>query len=110
MDLEVEKEFRAIVQKLEETHGEGLDLQAIIFMVGLQELGFGFRKYSKDEKLHVMHVAVCTILEPFGYYEYLERDQDGWLHFENKKPLPPLNNQEQQVFLKRALVDYFTQQ
>ncbi len=107
MDLDVDIEFKALVKELEKTAGSGLDLEAIIFMIGMQELGFGYRKFSKDEKLNVMHVAVSTILEPYGYYEYVGRDEDGWPHFKTLKKLPNLSGPEQQKALKRAVIDYF---
>src|SRR5690606_39403150 len=61
--------------------GEELDLDAIIFLVGVQELGMGFRKFKKDEKVNLMHIAICRVLEPYGYYEYEGRDADGWPHY-----------------------------
>ncbi len=61
--------------------GETLDLDSIIFLIGVQELGKGFRKFTKDEKVNVMHIAVCRLLEPFGYYEFDFFDDDGWPHY-----------------------------
>lgn len=87
--------------------GEQLDLDAIIFIIGLQEVGKGYKKYKKDEKLNIMHVAICTVLEPFGYYEYLGLDQDGWPHFEKKENLPYLKAGEQSILMKEAIVKYF---
>jgi hypothetical protein len=28
-----------------------------------------------------MHIAVCTLLMPSGYYELEGKDSDGWPHF-----------------------------
>jgi hypothetical protein len=107
MDLEVDSQFNELIKSLEKDTGEALDLQAIIFMVGLQELNFGFREFSKDEKLNVMHVGVCSILSPYGYYKFLGRDEDGWPHFEALDKLPFLQHTEQQQLLKRAILQYF---
>ena len=50
--------------------GETLDLDGIIYIIGLQEKGNLSIKYSKDDKINLMHIAICRLLEPFGYYEF----------------------------------------
>ncbi|AEV33319.1 hypothetical protein [Owenweeksia hongkongensis] len=87
--------------------GEELDLDAIIFLVGVQELGMGFGKFKKDEKLNLMHIAICRVLEPYGYYEYEGRDPDGWPHYKVIEQLPSLKPGEQSLLMKEALVRYF---
>lgn len=87
--------------------GEELDLDAIIFLVGVQELGMGFGKFKKDEKLNLMHIAICRVLEPYGYYEYEGRDPDGWPHYKVVEQLPALKPGEQSLLMKEALVRYF---
>jgi hypothetical protein len=56
-----------------------------------------------------MHVAICTLLEPAGYYKFLGRDEENWPHFELVKPLPQLTEREQQHLMKEAILDYFEQ-
>ena len=95
MNFELEKKWRETVEKVSEHFGEILDMQSILFMIGVQELNKGFQKLSKDRKVDVMHIAVCSVLEPAGYYEFLGRDEDGWPHYENIKKMPHLNDMEQ---------------
>jgi hypothetical protein len=87
--------------------GETLDLDAIIYLIGVQELGQFNRKFKKDEKLNLMHIAICRLLEPFGYYEFSHFDEDGWPHYTVKEQLPPLKAGEQSILMKGAIVDYF---
>jgi len=107
MDFEFEKRWRETVDEISEAFDEKLDLQSIIFMIGVQELNLGFQKLNKQKKLEVMHIAVCTLLEPYGYYEFLGRDEDGWPHFENVKKMPHLEEKEQQKLMKEAIIEYF---
>lgn len=107
MDFTFEKKWLDLLDDISANHGERLDLQSILFLVGIQELNKGYIKLSKDQKLEVMHIAVCTLLEPYGYYEYSGHDDDGWPHFEAKKNLPSLNPEDQEKFMKQALMDYF---
>lgn len=87
--------------------GEDLDLDSIIFLIGVQELGKGYTRYKKDEKINLMHIAICRLLEPYGYYEYEGVDKDGWPHYRKKENLPHLKPGEQSILMKEAIVKYF---
>ena len=107
MDVLFEQQWRTLLDTLETRFGGGMDLQDILYLVGVQELGQGFRKFKKQEKMDLMHVAVCTVLVPQGFYEFKGRDDDGWPHFAEKIPLPALEPKEQDRLIRRALVEYF---
>ncbi len=107
MDYAFEQKWREVTSQLAENFGPDLDLDAILFLIGVQELGQGFRKFTKDEKLHVLHIAVCRLLEPYGHYEFTGMDDDGWPHYRKKENLPNLDAKEQELLMKRAIVEYF---
>ena len=86
--------------------GEEMDLDAILFIIGVQELGQLHRKFKKDEKLQLMHIAICRVLEPYGYYEFSHFDDEKWPHYELKENLPPLKAGEQSLLMKEAIVNY----
>ena len=85
------------------------DLKAILFLIGLQEYGnfTNQRSYSKEEKRDLMHIAVCSLLEQEGYFEYEGRDHDGWPHWKSKKPFTVKGSQEQERILKEKIIEYF---
>ncbi len=64
-------------------------------------------KITKEQKQDLMHVAVCTLLTPSGYYEMEKVDEDGWPHFKQLKALPVMNMMEQENFLKDHTLLYF---
>lgn len=109
MDFDIELRFQKLKAHLEQTHGEGMDVQAILFLVGVNELGKGYKNFTKQEKTDLLHVAICTLLEPYGYYAFKGKDPDEWPHFDLIKPLPELTDKEQQHLIKEALLDYFIQ-
>ena len=82
-------------------------IDTILFLIGVQELGSGKQKYTKDDKLNILHIAVCRLLEPFGYYRFKEYDADGYPHFDEVAPLPELKPNEQQILMKKAIIQYF---
>ncbi|HET6245544.1 MAG: hypothetical protein H0V01_03515 [Bacteroidetes bacterium] len=110
MENELKISWEELLIKLEKQFGADLDLQSILFLIGVQELGKGYRKFTKDEKVDVMHVAICTLLEPFGYYEYEGLDSDGWPHWKRNEKLPALTPDQQTNLMQQAVVDYFKNQ
>ncbi len=108
-DRLLKERWDVLVEKLSNQFSDGdlLDLDGIIYLVGVQELGQFHNKYKKDEKVNLMHIAICRLLEPYGYYEFDFFDDDGWPHYTIKEELPPLKAGEQAVLMKEALVNYF---
>lgn len=107
MDYAFEKTWKSLTTELAKQFGPDMELDAILFLIGVQELGQGFRKFAKDEKLHLMHISVCRLLEPFGYYEYVGNDDDGWPHYRKQENMPFLKPEEQQQLMKEAIIEYF---
>jgi hypothetical protein len=87
--------------------GDELNIDGVIYLVGLQELGQGYRAFKKDEKVNLMHIAICKLLEPYGYYEFDYFDDDGWPHYKTLTELPNLKPGEQSVLMKEAILNYF---
>ncbi len=108
-DEKLKERWEILVQKLsyQFAEGEDLDLDGIIYLIGVQELGQVHRRFKKDEKLDLMHIAICRLLEPYGYYEFDYYDDDGWPHYKMKEELPNLKAGEQSVLMKEAIVQYF---
>lgn len=96
--------------KLAERFGKKPDLEAILFLIGVQELGAIKESFNKEQKQDLMHVAVCSLLEESGYYELEKVDDDGWPHFTQLRPLPELGPKEQEDFIKDHVLLYFENQ
>lgn len=108
----IKEKWNRIQKRLSNRFGDGetLDVDAIVYLIGVQELGQGYRKFKKDEKINLMHIAICKLLEPYGYYEFEFFDKDGWPHYKLLEELPPLKAGEQTVLLKQAIIHYFESQ
>ena len=85
---ELKHDWEQLLGKLSQQFpGDGdIDLDGALLLIGAQELQMGYLRLKKDEKLNVLHIAVCTVLEPYGYYAFEKRDDDGWPHFKSLKP------------------------
>ena len=108
-DQNLKEDWELVLKQLAEKFGDGeeLNLDAIIYLIGVQELGKGVVEFKKDDKLNLMHIAICRLLEPFGYYEFDFFDEDGWPHYKTIEELPNLKTGEQTVLMKEAVVLYF---
>jgi hypothetical protein len=93
--------------KLKEQYGIKPDMNGVLLLIGIQELGQGPQEFSKEQKQDLMHIAVCTILMASGYYTLDGLDDEGWPHFTQIKALPLLETYEQENFLKDHVLLYF---
>jgi len=107
-DLQVR--WWALEARLMERFGKKPDMEAILFLVGIQELGEIREKFTKEQKQDLMHVAVCSLFSQSGYYELEKVDEEGWPHFRQLKALPTMNMIEQENFMKDHLLLYFERQ
>lgn len=106
MEIEFQKNWDVLENKINKRFDDTLDVESILFVIGMQELGQVIDKFTKDQKLEVIHVAVCVILEPFGFYEFEGRDKDAWPHWKVVKELPRLDNNQQEQLIKEGILEY----
>ena len=93
--------------KLKVRFGIKPDMNGILLLIGVQELGMGAQEFSKEQKQDLMHIAVCTVLMPSGYYICEGKDEEGWPHFTQINNLPEFELFEQENFLKDHILLYF---
>ena len=97
-----------IEEKLADRFGKTPDLQAILFLIGMNEVGFSDEKrFSKEQKQDLMHVATCVLLSQEEYYLFEKNDEEGWPHYVLARELPDYNLQQQEEWLKHLIVQYF---
>ena len=104
---ELKTEWNALTEVLNLKFDTDLDLQGIIFLIGVQELGQGRRDFGKDEKQDLMHIATCRLLSSFGYYGLEGLDEEGWPHWKLLLKLPKMTLGEQDYLLKQSAIEYF---
>ncbi|MCU0396749.1 MAG: hypothetical protein MUC73_01470 [Cyclobacteriaceae bacterium] len=107
-DLELERSWQNLLSQLEKAVGKKpKDLNGVLFLIGVQELGQGHRFFSKEEKQDLMHIGICKVLSLSGYYELEGLDNQGWPHWKLIKKLPHFDLLEQEKLLKMHVIEYF---
>ncbi len=111
MEIEIDKiddKWEELLSSLKEMLGKRPDdLNAVLFLIGVQELGKGHRFFTKEEKQDLMHIAICKVLSFSGVYELEGLDQEGWPHWKLVQQLPFVNTIEQEKLLKAHVIEYF---
>lgn len=108
--LQVKEKWLKLKSFIKEQFEMDPDLQSILFLIGVQELGGIYREYSKQEKMELIHVGTCAALALFSYYELIEKDKEGWPHYQLVKSIPAASIAQQNLLLKEAIILYFENQ
>lgn len=107
-DLELDRKWQELRLNLQPIIGKRpKDLNTILFLIGVQELGKGLNTFSKEEKQDLLHIAICKVLSLSGFYVLEGIDEQGWPHWRAKKKLPHFDLLEQEKLLKLHVIEYF---
>ena len=94
-DTALEEKWDQLLEKLHQLVGKKpADLNAVLFLIGVQELGQGIKNFSKEQKQDLMHIAVCKLLSSLGIYEFEGLDEQGWPHWKLISKLPHVDKKE----------------
>ena len=105
---DLEKKWELLVNKLEKQFNDEMSLKGILYLIGIQELNFGVKRFSREEKINVLHVATCKLLSEHGYYKFDSIDKDGWPHYKEIKALHNLSDSDQQKLIKKSIIKYLS--
>ncbi len=83
------------------------DYEFILFIVGIQELGQGFRDFSRQEKMDLISLARCRVLVRLGYLKETGVDGQGWPIFETLKSMDSMLASYQNQLIKKGMIEYF---
>tara|TARA_B100001758_G_C18398488_1_gene607447 strand:- start:558 stop:884 length:327 start_codon:yes stop_codon:yes gene_type:complete len=102
----LEQRWGELILKLEKKFDDEMSLKGILYLIGVQELNFGIKQFSREEKINVLHVATCKLLSNYGYYKFDGIDKDGWPHYIELRALKNLSEKDQQTLIKEAILNY----
>ena len=107
-DQPLEAQWEHLLENLEALIGKKPgDLNGVLFLIGVQELGQGAKRFSKEQKQDLMHIGICKVLSLSSYYELEYVDKDGWPHYKLNRALPQGDIMKQEALLKMHVIEYF---
>ena len=106
--IDLDKKWSRLLEKLENQFDQEMTLKGVLYLIGVQELNLGIKQYEREEKVNVLHVAVCKILTPFGFYKFDKIDEDGWPHYVELRAMKNLSESQQELLMKEAIINYLS--
>ena len=103
---DLNKKWDVVLLKLQKDIAEDIDLKGVLFLIGVQELQKGIQNLTKQEKQDILHLAVCKLLTPYGYFKFEKVDQDGGPNWIELKPIKNLSEKQQDLLIKEAIIAY----
>lgn len=85
------------------------DLNNILLLIGIRELGQIKEEWTKEEKRDLMNIAACALMEREGYYRFHALDDEGWPHYEALRPFDVKGVEEQEKWMKDQIIQYFNE-
>ncbi|MCP1384355.1 hypothetical protein [Runella salmonicolor] len=111
VDEQLVEEWEELLNVLEKVLGKRpADLNGVLFLIGVQELGKGPITFTKEQKQDLMHIAICKVLSLSGFYELEGLDKDGWPHWKVVEKLPHFSLISQETLLKMHVIRYFKEE
>jgi len=106
-EADFDARWETLIMEMEERFGKRPDLNALLLLIGIQELNQGITTFTKEQKQDLMHIATCRLFSLSGHYEQTHVDADGWPHYKLLRPVPFANLKEQERMLKWHALEYF---
>lgn len=107
-DQPLDIQWEYLLDSLESLIGKRpADLNGVLFLIGVQELGHGAKRFTKEQKQDLMHIGICKVLSLSSYYHFERRDKEGWPHYILNRALPQGGIEKQEALLKMHVIEYF---
>jgi hypothetical protein len=107
---DIKAKWFKIRELIESVFNKTPDLSAILFVIGMRELGKNKKAFTKEEKVKLMHIATCRVLSSSGHYVLKGTDQFDWPVWELADKLPNQDLLEQEMYLRHHIINYFEEE
>jgi hypothetical protein len=84
-----------------------IDLNGVLFLVGIRERGLTLQPFTKDEKMSLINLGSCTLYQEMGLVEKTGTDEEGWPVFRQKALAPSIPEDRKNKVLQDCALRYF---
>ena len=101
------KQYNEVCNYIKQQFGIEPTIESILYLIGIQELGCGFKEFTRDEKMDLINLGTIKMLSLFGFYHENKNVHEDWPLFEidENKKLPTGTDQEK--YIKKGITEYF---
>jgi hypothetical protein len=109
-ELSAKDKWFKIRELITKVFGKNPDLSAILYIIGMRELGSTQTEFKKEEKVKLMHIATCRVLSTSGHYVLTGKDSKDWPIWELVDKLPNQDMLQQETYLRHHIINYFEEE
>jgi hypothetical protein len=103
----INSKWRYLQAKLSTQFGADIDTVNTLYLIGIQESGAGFDKYSKDEKTSLITIGNNKVMSYFGYYRQAGTEENGWPAYKQIESTENLSQEKKDVLIMEGIIRYF---
>jgi len=96
-----------LCDRLSSMFGIKVDLNGVLFLIGIRERGLTFQEYTKEEKYNLINLGSCTLYKEMGLTEITGYDSEGWPIFRQISVIPQISEERKQKTLEDCAIIYF---
>lgn len=107
MEIDINKEWETLTDKISIQFNTVVNFEFVLFLIGIQYRGCGFKDFSRNEKLDLINLARCLMLSNAGFLKQVEEAAGEWPKFEQNGSMEVLPQGEQNKVIKSEIIKYF---
>ena len=105
--MKAPRNWKDLCEHLSGMFGLDVDLNGVLFLVGIRERGLTFQKFTKEEKISLINLGSCTLYQEMGLVESSGVDKEGWPVFHQKVLAPVIAEELKLKTLQECAIRYF---
>jgi len=105
--MKAPENWKDLCEHLSGMFGIEVDLNGVLFLVGIRERGLTFQKFTKEEKINLINLGSCTLYKEMGLVELSGVDTQGWPVFHQKALAPVIAEELKIKTLQDCAIRYF---
>lgn len=104
--MAIDKKWETLCDRIKTEFNIDADLNGVLFLIGIREMGWMPRKFTKEEKQDLIDLGTFSLFEKKGYCTRSGKDREGWPMWEIQTEINSLPAEEKMELLKTTAIEY----
>ena len=105
--MKTPENWNDLCKTLNELFGIEVDINGVLFLVGIRERGLTLQPFTKEEKITLINLGSCTLYQEMGLVKRSGTDPDGWPLFHQNALAPVITEERKLKTLQDCAIRYF---